>query len=141
MWGSSTLLISSFINFNFGFFQTAWHWSLKPLTHYIPLSSFYAEAIVQRCSIKKVFLEISQNWQENTCASLYFNEVAGMVFQEKYFWCYIPLTDQISLSSCFYFLRYWVIFALLFFRSACYAKNFEIDFSFLIKPFFCLTKK
>ena len=26
------------------------------------------EAVVQRCSVKKVLLEISQNSQENTCA-------------------------------------------------------------------------
>ena len=26
------------------------------------------EAVVQRCSVKKLFLEISQNSQENTCA-------------------------------------------------------------------------
>ena len=25
-----------------------------------------AEAVAQTCSVKKVFLEISQNWQENT---------------------------------------------------------------------------
>ena len=30
------------------------------------------EAVAQRCSIKKVFLEILQNSQENTCASLFF---------------------------------------------------------------------
>ena len=30
------------------------------------------EAVVQRCSIKKMFLEISQNSQENTCARVYF---------------------------------------------------------------------
>ena len=29
----------------------------------------YIEAVIQRCSVKKVFLEISQNLQENTCAS------------------------------------------------------------------------
>ena len=28
------------------------------------------ETVVKRCSIKKVFLEISQNSQENTCAGL-----------------------------------------------------------------------
>ena len=28
----------------------------------------YLEALVGRCSIKKVFLEISQNSQENSCA-------------------------------------------------------------------------
>ena len=32
----------------------------------------YSEAVVQRCSVKKVFLEISQNSQENTCARASF---------------------------------------------------------------------
>ena len=31
------------------------------------------------------------------------------IFSEKYFSCYILLTDQISLSFCIYFLRYWAI--------------------------------
>ena len=30
------------------------------------------EAVAQRCSVKKVFLEISQNSQENTFVSLFF---------------------------------------------------------------------
>ena len=36
----------------------------------------HAEAVAQRCSVKKVFLEISQNSQENTCArwTLFFTE-------------------------------------------------------------------
>ena len=34
------------------------------------------EAVAQRCSVKKVFLEISQNSQENTCARVsFFNKV------------------------------------------------------------------
>ena len=33
---------------------------------------FDTEAVVQRCSVKKVFLKISQNSQENTCARVYF---------------------------------------------------------------------
>ena len=33
----------------------------------------------QRCSVKKVFLEISQNSQEKTCAGVsFFNKVAGL---------------------------------------------------------------
>ena len=32
----------------------------------------YNEAVVQRCSVKNVFLEISQNSQENTCARVSF---------------------------------------------------------------------
>ena len=30
------------------------------------------EAVIQRCCVKKVFLEISQNAQENTCAKISF---------------------------------------------------------------------
>ena len=30
-------------------------------------------------------------------------------FQEKRFSCYILLTDQISLSDCLYFSKYWAI--------------------------------
>ena len=31
-----------------------------------------AEAVTRRCSVKKVFLEISRNWQENACARVSF---------------------------------------------------------------------
>ena len=34
--------------------------------------TFYSEAVPQRCSVKKVFLEISQNSQESTCARVSF---------------------------------------------------------------------
>ena len=50
----------------------------------------HSEAVVQMCSVKKVFLEISQNLQENVCTrvsfliklqiwgqGLFFNKVAG----------------------------------------------------------------
>ena len=38
-----------------------------------------AEAVVCRCSVKKVFLEISQNSQENTCVrDSFLNKVAGL---------------------------------------------------------------
>ena len=32
------------------------------------LDIYFSEAVVQTCSVKKVFLEISENSQENTCA-------------------------------------------------------------------------
>ena len=36
------------------------------------------EAVARKCSVKKVFLEISQNSQENTCVRVsFFNKVAG----------------------------------------------------------------
>ena len=36
----------------------------------IPKCFFFLdpETVVQKCSEEKVFLEISQNWQENACA-------------------------------------------------------------------------
>ena len=34
------------------------------------------EAVGWRCSVKKVFLEISQNSQKNTCARAFSNKVA-----------------------------------------------------------------
>ena len=36
--------------------------------HENKISSLLIEAVVRRCSVKKVFLEILQNSQENTCA-------------------------------------------------------------------------
>ena len=37
------------------------------------------EAVVWKCSVGKMFLEISQNSQENTCARVsFFNKVAGL---------------------------------------------------------------
>ena len=38
--------------------------------HYFSLS--YLEAVAPRCSVRKVFKEISQNSQENTCARVSF---------------------------------------------------------------------
>ena len=35
----------------------------------LPMTLKFWEAVVQRCSVKKVFLEISQNSQGNTCAT------------------------------------------------------------------------
>ena len=65
-----------------------------------------------------------------------------MIFQEKSFPCFILLTDRISFSGYLYFLRYWTIYELLLFCfPACDVISFEIKFSFLIKPFFYITKK
>ena len=43
-------------------------WSKKFKIFYYIWQLTGIEAVVQRCSVKKVFLEISQNSQENTCA-------------------------------------------------------------------------
>ena len=48
--------------------------------HFSPSKMYWrSEAVVQRSSVKKVFLEISQNSQENTCTRVsFFNKVAGL---------------------------------------------------------------
>ena len=55
-------------------------WSLTPCLRWVQvwicilsqlqfsLAILYSEAVVRRCSVKKLFLEILQNSQENTCA-------------------------------------------------------------------------
>ena len=38
----------------------------------LEIQSATTDAVAQRCSVKKVFLEISQNSQENACARVSF---------------------------------------------------------------------
>ena len=46
---------------------------------YFYFSIQHSEAVVQMCSVKKVFLEIAQNSPENTCTRVsFFNKVAGL---------------------------------------------------------------
>ena len=65
------------------------------------------EAVVQRCSVKKVFLEISQNSQENTCARVSFliklqafikKETLAQVFSSEF--CEI---SENTFGGCFYY--------------------------------------
>ena len=42
------------------------------------LDKHISEAVAQRCSMKKLLLEISQNSQEDLCQSLFFNKVARL---------------------------------------------------------------
>ena len=56
-----------------------------------------------------------------------------MIFQEKHF-CHILLNDQISLSGCLNFLRYWAL-CVLYLSSIFDVINFEINHSFFLKPF------
>ena len=54
-----------------------------------------------------------------------------MIFQDKCFSCYILLIDQITLSDCLYFSKYWATYVLQLF----------FILIFLIKLFCYLTKK
>ena len=64
------------INFQFVLFRPskrclvgAWYKCAKFFSALNLMEKIKLEAVVQRCSVKRVFLEMSQNSQENTCAS------------------------------------------------------------------------
>ena len=65
-----------------------------------------------------------------------------MIFEEKYLSCYFLLTDQISLSGCFQFVRYWALYVLKLFinQVVTYVISFEINLIFLVKEFFLQEK-
>ena len=67
--------------------------------HILKLSSWPFSLILY-----KVFLK-NQKEAETSLAGLFF----CTIFEEKCFSPYILLSDQISLSDCLYFLRYWAI--------------------------------
>ena len=69
---------SSYLNFFFDvnnvklYCETSFHLDIL-------LTNVFFRYSLQRCSIKKLFLKISQNSQENTvCLSLFVNKVAGL---------------------------------------------------------------
>ena len=63
---------------------------------------------------------------------IFLKHILCIIFQRKCSSCYIPLTDEISLPGCLYFLRYWTIFVLqLFVNQAGYdVTNLKLTLSF-----------
>ena len=71
------------------------------------MNGFYLEAVVQRCSVKKVFREISQNSQENTCVRVsIFNKVAGLIKKEVLHRCF-PVNFAKFLRAPFIIEHLW----------------------------------
>ena len=54
------------------------------------------EAVIQRCPVKKMFLEISQDSQENTCAGI------CKIFKNTYYEEYLQTTAS---KTCSNFIR------------------------------------
>ena len=46
----------------------------------VAVKELKAEAVIQKCSVKKRFLEISKNSQENTCTSLFFTALSLQLY-------------------------------------------------------------
>ena len=51
---------------------THWNYRLQMCETYYEMADRVKEAVAQMCSVKKVFLKISQNSQGNTCARVLF---------------------------------------------------------------------
>ena len=64
----------------------------------------YTEAVIQRCSVKKVFLEISQNSQENACARISF--LVTLLKKRPWHWCF-PVNFTKFLRTPFYLEHLW----------------------------------
>ena len=64
-----------------------------------------------------------------------------IIFEEKYFSCYILLIDQISLSVCLYFVRLGNMSIAIACEPGCDVMNFDVNLIFLIKPFFLHGQK
>ena len=58
-----------------------------------------AEAVTQTCSVKKMFLVISQNSQENTCARVSFSTKlhAATLLKKRLYHKFFPVNFQTSL--------------------------------------------
>ena len=61
-----------------------------------------------------------------------------IILKENYLLRIILLTDQISLLDCLYFLRFGQY---VYCCPVCDVINFEVNLSFLIKPFICINEK
>ena len=85
-----------------------------------------SEAVVQSCSVKKVFLEVSQNSQENTCARVSF--LCNFIKKETLAQVFSCERCEISKNTFSYecFLQSTLVAA---------SENWESDFSSFAKIF------
>ena len=72
------------------------------------------EVVVQSCSVKKAFSEVSQNSQENTCPRVSFNKVAGSwpgALLKKRLWyrCFIVSFEAILRTPFFIEYLWWLL--------------------------------
>ena len=69
-----------------------------------------SEAVFQRCSVEKMFLEISQNSQKNTCARVSFLiklQALGEISKNTFFYKTPPLAAPHVSYTALWFLQLW----------------------------------
>ena len=108
---------------------------IEEITSFEQQKGTRSEAVAQRCSVKKVFLEMSQNSQENTCARVFFNKVAGLGcnFIEKE-----TLAQMLSCEVCVLFKNTYFYRTTLVAVSARYIRG---NVYFGIIAFSCLSSR
>ena len=104
---------------------------------------FDTEAVGQRCSVKKVLLEISKNSQENTCARVFFNKVAGLrpatlLKKRAWHWCFAVNFTKF-LRTSFYIEHLWWL--LLFDGYFMFIAKGKLYFSLICSFYCCLVKR
>ena len=91
------------------------------------------EAVVQRCSVKKVFLEISQNSQENTCTGVSFLiklQALGLTLLKKRLWHRFFPVNFVKFLRTLYFTEYlwWLLLETLLWCSSISYLNVPLMF-------------
>ena len=99
--------------------------------HSVWLSNFQSvlmsrsKAVDQRCSVKKVFLEFSQNSQEKHLCQSLFNKVAGLLKRRIEHRCF-PVNFAKFLRTPFFIEHLWWLLLLLLYFEKVSAKNYPI---------------
>ena len=72
------------------------------------MNGFYLEAVVQRCSVKKVFREISQNSQKNTCVTSFLIKLQVLLIKRLWHRCF-PVNFAKFLRAPFIIEHLWCL--------------------------------
>ena len=103
-------------------------------SNFVPLKIFFREAVVQRCSVKKLFLEISQNSQENTCtrASFFTKRHEAWNFIKKETLAQVFSYEFYEISKNTFFYRTHLVAASVFKKSEFTYVSFLVNKEFQV---------
>ena len=95
-------------------------WTLKKLIKKIIMKVENSEALARRCSVKKAFLKISRNSQENTCARFSFLIKKKMIKKRHWHSCF-PVNFSKFIKTPFFIehLRWLILKAVPCYWKGC----------------------
>ena len=84
-------------------FSSLWQWEyLQGKKHFLIQTQLRSSAL--RCSVKKLFLEILQNSQKNTCVRVFFKkmfQVSGEIYKNIFFIEHLRKAASVRLNMIF----------------------------------------